>query len=73
MIVIKRLSEAVRDGDTIYSVIKGTAVNNDGSQKVGFTAPSVQGQSAVIAEALAMGLERPPAGPLRLVQRKGSG
>jgi acyl transferase domain-containing protein len=54
MIVIKRLSDAIRDGDTMYAVIKGTAINNDGSQKIGFTAPSVQGQSAVIEEALAM-------------------
>ena len=54
MIVIKRLSDAIRDGDTIHSVIKGTAINNDGSRKIGFAAPSVQGQADVIAEALAM-------------------
>jgi len=54
MIVVKRLSEALQDGDTIHAVVKGTAVNNDGALKVGFTAPSVQGQAAVIEEALAM-------------------
>ena len=54
VIAVKRLSDAIRDGDTIHAVIKSTAVNNDGSAKVGFTAPSVQGQAAVIAEALAM-------------------
>ncbi len=54
MIVLKRLEDAVRDRDTICAVIKGTAVNNDGSDKAGFTAPSINGQSAAIAEALAV-------------------
>jgi acyl transferase domain-containing protein/thioesterase domain-containing protein len=54
MVVLKRLSEAVQDGDNIYAVIMGSAINNDGAQKVGFTAPSVQGQAAVIDDALAM-------------------
>ncbi|OAT81014.1 hypothetical protein A6P54_13555 [Bacillus sp. MKU004] len=52
VVVLKSLSEAIRDKDTIYSVIKSTAINNDGSNKVGFTAPSVKGQAAVIEEAL---------------------
>ncbi|MBV9790940.1 MAG: SDR family NAD(P)-dependent oxidoreductase, partial [Chloroflexi bacterium] len=50
-VVLKRLSDAMADGDNIYAVIKGTAVNNDGSLKVGFTAPGVDGQAAVIAMA----------------------
>ncbi|MEV0123626.1 beta-ketoacyl synthase N-terminal-like domain-containing protein [Streptomyces sp. NPDC050703] len=50
-VVLKRLSDALADGDTVHAVIKGTAVNNDGSDKTGYTAPSVQGQAAVIAEA----------------------
>ncbi len=54
MVVIKRLSDAVRDGDTIHAIVKGTAVNNDGAHKIGFTAPGVEGQAAVIAEALDM-------------------
>jgi phthiocerol/phenolphthiocerol synthesis type-I polyketide synthase E len=54
MVVLKRLSEAVRDGDCIHAIIKGSAINNDGAQKVGFTAPSIQGQAAVIEEALAI-------------------
>jgi acyl transferase domain-containing protein len=54
IVVLKRLSEAIRDGDCIHAVIKGSAINNDGSQKVGFTAPSIQGQAAVIGEALAV-------------------
>ena len=54
IVVLKRLSEAIRDRDCVYAVIKGSAVNNDGSAKVGFTAPSVKGQAAVIAEAFAL-------------------
>ena len=43
-----------RDGDVIHAVIKGSAVNNDGSGKVGYLAPSVDGQAAAITEALAV-------------------
>ncbi len=52
LVVIKRMSDALRDGNTIRAVIKGTAVNNDGNDKIGYTAPSVSGQMAVIREAL---------------------
>ncbi|HVH12745.1 MAG TPA: type I polyketide synthase, partial [Longimicrobium sp.] len=52
LVVLKRLAEAIADGDTIRAVIRGSAINNDGAQKVGFTAPSVEGQAAVIEEAL---------------------
>ena len=52
VVVLKRLAEALADGDHVLAVIRGTAVNNDGSAKVGFTAPSVEGQVAVISEAL---------------------
>ncbi|MCC5601617.1 type I polyketide synthase [Nostoc favosum] len=52
IIVLKRLSDALADGDCIYAVIKGSAINNDGSGKVGYTAPSVNGQAEVIAEAM---------------------
>ncbi|MFB6276925.1 MAG: SDR family NAD(P)-dependent oxidoreductase [Halothece sp.] len=52
MVVLKRLEDAQADGNTIYAVIKGSAVNNDGSAKVGYTAPSVTGQASAIAEAL---------------------
>ncbi|HLN03124.1 MAG TPA: amino acid adenylation domain-containing protein [Bryobacteraceae bacterium] len=54
VVLLKRLEDAVRDRDHIYAVIKGSAVNNDGAQKVGFTAPSVDGQAAVIAMAQAL-------------------
>jgi acyl transferase domain-containing protein/acyl carrier protein len=53
IVVLKRLEEAIQDRDYIYAVICGTAINNDGSLKVGYTAPSVEGQSAVIRLALA--------------------
>lgn len=51
VVLLKRLDEAVRDGDHIYAVIRGFGVNNDGSAKVGYTAPSVEGQASVIAMA----------------------
>jgi acyl transferase domain-containing protein len=54
MVVLRRLEDALADGDHIYAVIKGSAVNNDGSGKVGYLAPSVEGQAAAIAEALAV-------------------
>ena len=54
MVVLKRLDDALRDGDTIHAVILGSAINNDGAGKVGFTAPSVSGQAEVIALAHAM-------------------
>lgn len=53
-VVLKRLEDALDDGDKIYAVIKGSAVNNDGSNKVGYTAPSVQGQNNAILSALSM-------------------
>ena len=54
VVVLRRLADAIADGDYIHAVIKGSAVNNDGSQKVGFLAPSVDGQATAIAEALAL-------------------
>lgn len=54
IVVLKRLDRALADGDAISAVIRGSAVNNDGAGKVGFTAPSVDGQAAVISEALAV-------------------
>ncbi len=54
VVVLRRLADALRDGDAIRAVIKGSAVNNDGSRKVGYLAPSVDGQAAAIVEALAV-------------------
>ncbi|HEX6040953.1 type I polyketide synthase [Longimicrobium sp.] len=53
VVVLKRLADALRDGDPVRAVIKGSAVNNDGGNRVAYTAPGVEGQSAVISEALA--------------------
>lgn len=53
MVVLKRVEDARRDGDTVYAVIKGSAVNNDGGQKVGYTAPGIAGQIDVLARAYA--------------------
>lgn len=54
VVVLKRLADALADGDSIDAVILGSAINNDGSLKVGFTAPSLEGQAEVIAEAQAV-------------------
>ena len=53
LVVLKRVEEARADGDTIYAVIRGVGVNNDGADKVSFTAPSVDGQAQAIAMAQA--------------------
>lgn len=54
LVVLKRLADALADGDTVQAVILGSAINNDGADKAGYTAPSVVGQAAVIAEAQAV-------------------
>lgn len=51
VVVLKRYQDAIRDNDTIWGIVKGSALNNDGSDKVGYMAPSVTGQSKVIARA----------------------
>lgn len=52
VVVLRRVQDAIDDGDDIYAVIRGTAVNNDGAGKVSYLAPSVDGQAAAIIEAL---------------------
>lgn len=52
VVLVKRLADAIEDGDEIVAVIAGSAVNNDGAEKVSFTAPSVVGQVAVLRDAL---------------------
>src|SRR3569833_1164304 len=54
VVVLKRLDDALADGDTIHAVILGAAVNNDGAGKAGYTAPSVDGQVEAIATAQAL-------------------
>ncbi|MCH9648390.1 MAG: amino acid adenylation domain-containing protein [Deltaproteobacteria bacterium] len=71
IVVLRRLEEALEDGDRILAVIRGSATNNDGAHKVGFTAPSLQKQSAVVAEALAnAGV---PAASIGYVEAHGTG
>ena len=54
IVVLKRLEEALTDKDHIYAIIRGSAINNDGALKIGYTAPSIAGQAEVIAEAQAI-------------------
>lgn len=54
MVVLKRLQDALDDGDHIYAVIRGSAINNDGHDKIGYTAPSITGQAEVISMAHAV-------------------
>jgi acyl transferase domain-containing protein len=54
VLALRRLSDAIESGDHIHAVLRGSAINNDGSGKVGYLAPGVEGQAAVIAEALAV-------------------
>ncbi|MCH9648350.1 MAG: amino acid adenylation domain-containing protein [Deltaproteobacteria bacterium] len=53
VVALKPLDQALADGDPIVAVIRGSAVNNDGAEKVGFTAPGIEGQGEVVAQALA--------------------
>jgi acyl transferase domain-containing protein/thioesterase domain-containing protein len=54
VVVLRRLEDAIAQGDQIYAVIRGSAVNNDGAQKAGYLAPSVDGQARAAVEALAV-------------------
>jgi acyl transferase domain-containing protein/thioesterase domain-containing protein/acyl carrier protein len=70
-VVLRRLEDALADGDHIFAVIRGTAVNNDGAAKAGYLAPSVDGQSAAISEALDMAST--PADTIDYVECHGTG
>ncbi len=70
-IMLKPLAQARADGDLIHAVIRGSAINNDGASKIGFSAPSVQGQRAVVERALAAA--RVPAEAIDYVQAHGTG
>jgi acyl transferase domain-containing protein/acyl carrier protein len=71
IVALKRLADAINDGDSIYAVIKGSAINNDGALKVGYTAPGVYGQSQVIAAAMAFAKIEPK--NIGLVEAHGTG
>jgi acyl transferase domain-containing protein len=71
LVVLKRADEAMRDGDHIHAIIRGCAVNNDGSTKVSYMAPSVDGQAEVIATAQALaGID---VSTIRYVEAHGTG
>ncbi|HBI84021.1 MAG TPA: hypothetical protein DDY24_09890 [Alcaligenaceae bacterium] len=53
-VLLKRLDDAIRDGDHIYAIVKGSAVNNDAGMKVGYMAPSSDGQAIAVAEAISV-------------------
>ena len=71
IVVLKRLSEAIEAGDSIQAIIRGSAVNNDGSSKVGYTAPSVDAQADVIRSALAVA--RVPSETVTYIETHGTG
>ncbi|MFY9226983.1 MAG: SDR family oxidoreductase [Blastocatellia bacterium] len=71
IVVLKRLSDAIEDGDNIIAIIKGSAINNDGYEKIGFTAPSIDGQAEVIAEAQA--IARVSADTIGYIEAHGTG
>ena len=71
VVALRRLTDAIDDGDPILAVIKGSAVNNDGQRKVGYLAPSVDGHADVVKEALAVaGLS---ARDIQLLEAHGTG
>ncbi|MBD2494905.1 type I polyketide synthase [Nostoc sp. FACHB-280] len=71
VVVLKRVKDAIADGDCIYAVIKGAAINNDGAMKVGYTAPSVDGQAEAIAEAIMLAEVEPES--ISYIEAHGSG
>ncbi|AXG77699.1 non-ribosomal peptide synthetase/type I polyketide synthase [Streptomyces paludis] len=70
-VLLKRLDRAIADGDTVHAVILGSAVNNDGAAKVGFTAPGVAGQVDVVRQALRTA--DVPAATISYVEAHGTG
>jgi phthiocerol/phenolphthiocerol synthesis type-I polyketide synthase E len=71
VVALRRLDDALRDGDYVHAVLRGSAINNDGAVKVGYTAPSIDGQADVIRRALASaGL---PPGAIGYVEAHGTG
>jgi acyl transferase domain-containing protein len=71
VVVLRRLQDALADGDHILGVIRGSAINNDGAGKIGYLAPSVDGQADAIAEAIAVA--GVPADTIDYVEAHGTG
>jgi amino acid adenylation domain-containing protein/non-ribosomal peptide synthase protein (TIGR01720 family) len=70
VVVLRRLEDALADGDTVHAVIRGSTVNNDGSAKIGYTAPRKDGQAKAILEAIALAGVEPDT--ITLVEGHGS-
>jgi acyl transferase domain-containing protein/acyl-CoA synthetase (AMP-forming)/AMP-acid ligase II/acyl carrier protein/precorrin-6B methylase 2 len=71
IVALKRAKDAIADGDHIYAIVKGTAINNDGATKVGYMSPSGDGQASVAAEALAVANVSPSA--ITYIEAHGTG
>ena len=71
IVLLKRLEQAQAHGDSVYAVIRGSAINNDGSAKAGYTAPSVSGQVRVIRSACASAQVEP--GSIQYIETHGTG
>jgi acyl transferase domain-containing protein/acyl carrier protein len=71
VVALKRLADALADGDEIWAVIRGSAINNDGGFRAGYTAPAIEGQAQVISEALAVAGVGPA--DISLIEGHGSG
>jgi acyl transferase domain-containing protein/acyl carrier protein len=71
VVTLKRLGEAMADGDHVYAVVRGSAVNNDGAARAGYTAPGVEGQTKLVLEALAVAEVDP--GSIGFVEAHGTG
>jgi len=71
VVVLRRLEDALADGDTIRAVILGSAINNDGADKAGYTAPSISGQASVVAEAMSVGSVEPDT--IQYIETHGTG
>lgn len=71
IVALKRAKDAIADGDHIYAIVKGTAINNDGATKVGYMSPSGDGQASVAAEALAVANVSPSA--ISYIEAHGTG
>lgn len=70
-VLLKPLEDALADNDHIYAVVKGSAINNDGSEKIGYTAPSIEGQTNIVAEAQAVSGVHPDS--IRFIEAHGTG
>lgn len=71
VVILKKYARAIADGDTIHGIIKGSAINNDGNDKIGYTAPGIEGQVNVVRKALRMANIEP--GAVSYIETHGTG